>query len=281
MTSPTDLTPDQQSASAIIQQQLDQWGLSTLSDQLHSLIKDGLGSDAITLKLQDTSEYKTRFAANADRVKNGLPILTPAQYISAESSYRQVLQSYGLPSQFYDSHDDFNNWLAQDVSPDEVKQRAQDAQSVWLSTDPAVKDQWTRLYGLSDGAAIASILDPTTALPVVQRMTQAAQIAGAASRNGLSDLSQQNAESWADRGVTDAQAQKAFGQVGASAQADAAMAQRFGMNYTQTDAEKAALFGDAQALKTQQQMYDAEKGLFSSTAAASQDSQGSRQTGAF
>lgn len=278
MTSP--LSPDQAGAQAIIQQQLDEWGLSSLSDQLHSLIKDGLGSDAITLKLQDSPEYKTRFAANAARMKAGLPILTPAQYISAENSYRQVLQSYGLPNSFYDSHDDFNGWLSQDVSPDEVKQRAQDAQSVWLSTDPAVKDTWQKFYGLSDGAAIASILDPDKALPVVERMTQAAQIGAAATQNGL-QADKDRFEQYADQGVSSQQAQKAFGQIGLTAQADAAMAQRFGVNYSQSDAEKAALFGNAQALKTQQQMYSAEKGLFSDTAAASQTSQGTRQMGSY
>ena len=279
MTDP--LSPDQASASAIIKQQLSDWGLDSLDETLNGLIKDGLGSDAISLKLQDTAQYKQRFSANAVRLKKGLAALTPAQYLSVEQSYRQVLQSYGIPQGFYDSPDDFAGMIGNDLSPDEVKQRAQDAQSIWLSTDEATKHEFTRYYGLSDGAAIASILDPDKALTVVQRMTQASQLAGAAARNGLNPLAQSDAESWADMGVSSDQAQKAFGQIGATAQQDANMAARFGSGFTQTDAEKAALFGDAKALRTQQAMYSAEKGLFSSTAAASETSQTTRQQGAY
>ena len=54
MTSP--LSPDQASAQAIIKQQLSDWGLDSLDETLNGLIKDGLGSDAISLKLQDTAQ---------------------------------------------------------------------------------------------------------------------------------------------------------------------------------------------------------------------------------
>jgi hypothetical protein len=277
----TPLSPDQTSAKAIIQGQLQQWGLDSLGQTLDSLIKDGLGPDAITLKLQDSPEYQQRFKANAARLKKGLPILTPAQYIAAENSYRQVLQSYGLPQSFYDTQDDFHNFLSNDVSPDEVKQRAADAQNVWLQSDDSVKSAFRDYYGVSDGAAIASILDPDRALPIVNRMALAAQIGGAATRNGLSSLDPSTAEAWADRGATAEQAQKAFGQIGATAQQDANMAARFGSSYSQSDAERAALFGDADALKKQQQMYSAEKGLFSATAAATDKSQSRRTTGSY
>jgi hypothetical protein len=47
---------------------------------------------------------RKRFAANAARAKKGLAELDPASYLQLENQYRQLLQSNGLPSGFYDQH---------------------------------------------------------------------------------------------------------------------------------------------------------------------------------
>lgn len=271
----------QASASTIIQQQLSQWGLDTLAGDVNDLIRQGYGTDAITLQLQQTTAYKQRFAANDARVKNGLGVLSPAEYISAENSYRQVLQNYGLPTGFYDSHDDFANFLANDVSPTEVDARAKAAQQVWLSTDTATQSAWKSYYGLTDGAAIASILDPDTALPTVQRMATASQIGGAATNNGLAAPDQQRAEQLADLGVSQSQAQKGYGQIAYTFADDKAAASRFGTSFNQTDAENAQLLGDGAALRKQSDITDAEKALFGGRASADNNTQNQRTSGSY
>jgi hypothetical protein len=115
--------------------------------------------------------------------------LSPADYINTETAYKQVLQQYGLPAGFYDSPSDLNDFIAKDVSPSELNTRAQAAQQVWLSNDDAAKDTWRSWYGLSDGAAIASILDPKTALPIVQRMAQPLNSVVTQLRQGLTPTS--------------------------------------------------------------------------------------------
>jgi hypothetical protein len=135
-------TPGDQSAFDIINQQLQSWGLGSLGSAAADLIKQGLDANAVTIELGNTPEYKARFAANDTRIKNGLAALKPADYVSAENSYRQVLQQYGLPSGFYDSPKDFNDFIGKDVSPNELNTRAAAAQRVWLSNDDATKETW-------------------------------------------------------------------------------------------------------------------------------------------
>lgn len=273
-------SPEQTSAKAIIQAQLQQWGIDSLFGDLDRLIKEGLGPDAITLQLQQTDAYKTRFKGNELRSKAGLPVLSPAEYISAETSYRQVMQSYGLPATFYDQPDDYHDFLAKDISPDEVNTRAKTAQSIWLSNDQGTKDTWRDFYGLTDGAAIASILDPDKAMPIVERMATAAKLGGAAQRNGLT-ADKSRFEQYADLGVTSDQANSAFGQIGAVRDIDNAIASRFGTTFSQADAEQSRLVGAASARRKQAELYGSEQALFDTRAAADATSLTRRTSGGF
>lgn len=277
----TPLDPTQASASAIIQSQLQQWGLESLSSVVNDLIRQGYGTDAITLQLEQTPEYKQRFAANDARQKAGLPVLSPAEYIATERSYRQVLQQYGLPSGFWDQPSDFQTLLANDMSPDELKTRAQDAQAVYLNADPFTRQAFAQMFGGSAaGAGIAAILDPDTALPIIQRMTAASQIGGAALANGLG-VDADRFQQYADQGVTQAQADKAFGQIGQTFDTDKQIAARFGNQWSQANAEQATLLGNGPASKQQAAMYDAEKQLFNARGSADQNTTSTRATGSY
>lgn len=274
------LDPNQATASQIIQQQLSQWGLSTLAPLVNNLIRQGYGQDAILLQLEQSPEFKARFSGNDARGKAGLPVLSPAEYIATERSYAQVLQQYGIPSGFWDSQADFAKLIGNDMSASELQARAQDAQAVWLSKDTSTRQAWTQMYGLSDGAAIASILDPQTALPIVQRMTAASQIGGAALQNGLG-IDQSRMEQYADLGVSQSQAQKGFGQIAEQLGTDQQIAARFGTSWTQAQAEQATLLGNGQAQKQQNDLENAEKQLFSARASADQNTTATRSTGSY
>lgn len=278
MTSP--LTPDQQTASAIIKAQLQQWGLESLAGTLNDLIRQGLGADAITLQLQQTDAYKQRFAANDVRIKNGLAALSPAEYIATENAYRQVLQQYGLPASFYDQSSDFNDFLAKDVSPDELKSRAQAAQTVFLSSDPQLRQVWRDFYGLTDGAAIASILDESKALPIVQNMVATTQAGAAARRSGL-EANQSRISQYVDQGFSPDQLAQGFSDIGTSLAADQAIARRNGTTFTQAEAEASTIQGAASARRKQAELENSEKALFSNRAGADQNSLNRRTSGSF
>lgn len=278
MTAP--LTGEQTSAKAIIRDFLRQWGLLELAPELDRLIREGLGADAITVQLRETSAYKARFRANEKREAAGLPVLSPAEYIAAEDAYRQVFRSYGLPASFYDQLSDFHEFLEKDVSPEEVNARAAAAQQTWLTSDPSVRNAWRDFYGLTDGAAIASIMDPDRALPIVQRMVTAAQLGGLAARNGLA-ADRGRFEQYADRGITAEQAAAGFAEIGQTLTTDQAIARRFGQTFTQAEAEAARIEGLASAQRKQRELAQSEQALFDARATADQKSLSRRTQGSY
>jgi hypothetical protein len=277
---PTD--PATKSAVAIIQSTLSDWGLSSLAPLIDGLIKDfgPSNSEAIFLNLKKTPEWQTRFAANAARTKAGLRELSPAEYIAAENSYRQVLQSYGLPSTFYDSQDDYRKFLELDVSPTELNDRAKVAQTTWLGTDQATKDVWAQWYGLSDGAAIAAILDPSKALPIIQSMAEAAKAGGVAVRNGL-QANESRIRGYIDQGISGDKIAQGFSDIGAVHGTDQAIGSRFGINLDQATEEASRIQGLASARRAQAEAYGAEQALFDSRASADAKSLNRRTAGSF
>lgn len=274
------LDPDQKTASEIIQAQLKAWGLGVLAGRVNDLIREGLSGEAVSLRLQATDEYKRRFSANQARIAKGLAALSPAEYIATENAYRQVLQRYGMPATFYDSQDDYQKFLEADLSPAELNDRATIAQSVWLSADAETRDVWRNWHGLTDGAAIASILDPTRALPIVQSMAEAAKAGGVAVRNGL-EANQSRIRSYVDQGLSADAIAQGFSEIGATNEATQAIGRRFGVNLNQATQEAARIQGLASARRAQQDAYNAEQALFDARAGADAKSTSRRTSGSY
>lgn len=253
-------------ASDLLKQTLTSWGLSSLLTHLTDYISSGYDADTIQLALQDTQEWKTRFAGNVIRQQKGLPVLSPAQYIATEEQYSNILQSYGLPTGFYDSHDDFNNFIGNDVSPTEVQTRAQIAHDQYLAAPPEMKQAWQSYFGNS-GDAIAAILDPKVATAVIQDRANQVAIGGTAAQNGF-QVTQARASAMAQHGVTLAQAQKAYQQIAQSAPVDQNIASRFGQSFGQDQEENDLLLNDGAATAQRQQLYSSENALFKGGAGA-------------
>lgn len=271
------LTKDQSDALALLSDTLRQWGLTALLSDLKNLIIAGDTSpDTLSIALSQTQAYKQRFAGNEIRRANGLPELTPAQYIATEEQYKQVMQSYGLPHGFYDSHQDFTDLIGKDVSPAEIDARAKIAHDQFIAAPDYVKNEWQQ-YGFSKGDAIAAILDPNVATSIIQdRATQVA-IGGAAAQQGL-HVSQSRAQQFQQAGVTGTQAQKAYQQIGQSLPLDQQIAQRFGQTFGQTQEENDLLLGDAKAGQQRQTMYAEEEALFKGRSGADAQSLGVSQS---
>lgn len=268
--------PQQQSALALINQTLSDWGLSSLTGVVEGLIKKGdTNSDTLTLALSQTPEYKARFSGNAVRIKNGLAALTPAQYLSAEESYRQVLASYGLPPGFYDTQSALANFIGNDVSAAEVDARAKVAHDTYEAAPAYMKQLWSQYFG-TKGDAVAAILDPKTATQVIQDRATQVQIGGAAAAQGLK-VNQARAQQFQQAGVTQSDAQKAYAQIAQSMPIDANIAQRFGQTFGQTQEENDLLLNQGQAALQRQTLYNEEQGLFKGHAGADAQSIGVSQ----
>lgn len=259
------LPTDQRNAYSSLQTLLQQYGLESLAPQVLGFVKQGYTGDALNYLLSQTPEFKARFAGNDARIKNGLAPLAPADYLNTEAAYHQVLQAAGLPAGFYDSKSDFVSLIGSDISPTELQARAQDAfQFSQNAIDPNVRQAFQSYYGVTDGHLAAYFLDPKVGGDVINRQVAAAQIGGAAATNGL-QIDKTHAQTYADQGVTYAQAQQGAAQAGLIKDDALNAGQRFNTAYTQQDLADATIGGLASAQRKLKQLGDSEAGLFAGT----------------
>ena len=257
-----DLTGANRNAMAYMNNILKQYGLTSLGGDVLKMVQQGYQNDAISYQLTQTKAYQQRFAGNAIRVKNGLSELSPAEYLATERSYQQVLQSAGLPKGFYDSHSDFTNMIGKDVSPTEMKWRADTAAKYVQQTDPHTRDALQQYYGIDQNHLVAHFLDPNAAQSLLQKQANAAEIGGAALNQGLKAPSHSQAEKWSDQGITTQQAQTGYQKVAQILPDEQKLGERYGTSYTQADAENEMVGGLASAARKRSQLEDQEKAQF-------------------
>jgi hypothetical protein len=165
---------------------------------------------------RNTTTYKNRFAGNAKRVAAGRPELSPGAYLQYEESYRQALKSSGMPIGFYDTQQDFANFIGNDTDGTELKERIMLGYKAVKDSDPQILAEMKRLYMVDDASLAAFFIDPAKSKDIVLRQAQAAQIAAEAQTQAEMRLSAQEAESIAQQGIQPADARRAFGGLGAS-----------------------------------------------------------------
>lgn len=255
------------------------YGLGSLASKIFSYIQNGYSADTISLLLQETPEFKARFAGNELRKKAGLPVLSPADYLATESSYRQIMASAGLPPSFYDQPADFANWIGGDVSPTEVKGRVDLAVAATTTADKYTRQQLAAYYGVDDAHLTAYFLDQTKALPLLQKQEAAAAFGGEAARRGL--LSNRQAmEDYVSQGFTQSQASQGFQQVADELPNLQALAERFGTTFGQAEEESTVFGTNTNSLAKKRGLASQERALFGSRSggAAAGLSGGYRQT---
>lgn len=240
------------------------YGLDALAGKIFDYVKNGYSADTISILLQDTPEYKQRFKANEARLKAGLPVLSPADYINTENAYRQILRQSGLPSGFYDSTDDFTNWLSKDVSPTEVQSRTDLATQATALANPAYKLALNQM-GIDDGHMAAYFLDPDKSLPLLQKAAATAAIGGAALGQGLT-FNQAYAEQLATIGVTATQAQQGYQQVAQELGTMKNLGQLYGQQFGQAEEEQSVFGTSAEAINKKAALVGREQGAFSGQA---------------
>jgi hypothetical protein len=255
------------------------FGLGSLAPKIFDFAKQGYGADVISLLLADTPEYKERFAGNEARKKAGLPVLSPAEYLSTERSYRQIMQDAGLPKGFYDSPTDFTKWIAGDVSPNEIKGRVDLAVAQSGSANNSTKQALDMLYGVDESHVTAYFLDPTRALPLLQKQAAAATFGAEALKRNLT-LDRQDLEDFATAGLSLSQVSQGFQQVAEMLPNIQAIAERYGETFTQREAEKDVIEGGVSGNPTEPRFMDEnpsakrkrlvgnEKGLFTGQSGA-------------
>lgn len=257
-----DLTGASRDAASALVQLFRQYGLESLAPKIVEYVRNGYGSDTIALLLQDTPEWKRRFAGNEARRKAGLPILSPSEYLATENSYRQIMAQYGMPKGFYDSHADLAGFIGRDISASELQGRVQLASQFANSQDPATKESLRRLYGLGPGDLAAWALDPAKASPILERQAKAAQAGAAAIRHGVG-VSKSYAEHLADLGITSDQAEQGYAQISQMLPTYEDLGRIYGQGYTQRTAEAEVFEGNATATNRRKSLASQERAAFS------------------
>jgi hypothetical protein len=198
---------------------LGDYGLDSLGEYIYNeiIVKEVVNiqdPNAVIYAIRERPEYQQRFAGNAARMKKGLAELDPASYVALENSYRMLLQSNGLPANFYDQTGDFQALIEGDVSPSELQQRVEQGYRAVADADPEVVRQMRTLYGVGEGELAAYFLDPARTAPLLTRQARAAQIAARGQEQAGIQLTGGLAEDLARRGLTEAEAAKGFQEIG-------------------------------------------------------------------
>lgn len=212
-------------ARQTVRQVISSYGIEeSLADYLFDLIaKDEIDltdADSVIFAMRERPEYQRRFSGNAKRRAAGFEELDPATYLSLEQSYREILASNGMPSNFYDSNDDFADLIGGNVSVSELNERVQEGYRAVADADPAVRAQMYRLYGIRENELAAYFIDPNRARPLLsaadyRRQARAAQIAARGEEQAGVSLTGELAEDLARRGITEEEAARGFGEIGA------------------------------------------------------------------
>jgi hypothetical protein len=274
------LTENQQSAFDILNNMLSTYGLGSLTGTLKDILLQGItDQNEISLKLQSTNEWKTRFAGNEMLRQKGLPVLDVAQYLSVEQSYAQVMKNYGLPQGFYDDPADFASFIGNSVSANELQQRASMYSDVARREDPALTAQLSAM-GLSQGDILAYMMDPNRALPLIQQKYQTALIGGAARRAGITPDTA-FAQHLADLGISEQQASQGYGQIAS----EMPNAQRLGQIYndqiSQADLESETFDGNGAVTQKKKRLASQERAAFSGSAGVAQGSLSRNTSGSY
>jgi hypothetical protein len=168
---------------------------ATLLGQVDGWITEGLadaGTDAVLMKFRGTDVYARRFAGMAELRQRG-QAMSEAEYIQLESSYRNVMQNYGIKDTFYNSYDDFARLIGAGLSPREVEERVVAAKQ---AMNPLVAAELREYYNIEDGDLTAYMLGLTDEKGLqlasarnqnaLRTESRAAQIGAAAERAGFS-----------------------------------------------------------------------------------------------
>jgi len=202
----------QQSAYAIIQESLANYGLTDLTDFVNRIVfeEDVVDANVVLGRIRQTTQYKQRFAANEQRRTKGLNALSESEYVAMERVYMQYFRASGLPEEMYDQNTDVQQLIANDVSVAELATRINQGYEAVRNADPQVINEMRRLYGVTEGQLAAYFLDPTKAAPVLVRQAESARIAGQGRLQAGIDVTQQQAEGLAIAGINEQQAREGF-----------------------------------------------------------------------
>jgi hypothetical protein len=123
-----------------------------------------------------------------------------------------------MPAGFYDDPaTDFQTFIANTTSPQEIQRRVQQGYQAVRQQDPEVLRQFQELYGIGENDLAAFFLDPNKMEGEITKKAQAAELAAQARSAANIQLTGAEAEQIIGRGITATdQTRQALGALGAA-----------------------------------------------------------------
>jgi len=192
-------------AYAFLQGVLKNYGLNGLDSWAWSQLQKGRSADEILISLYDQPSFKQRFPAIAKRRELGLAPISPAEYVAYEKQLHELMNAVGIdqlystkpgtvpnakPGELATTASPFQNLvsllLGNDVSMNEVATRIEKGFQRVAQSDPLVRQEFQRLFGVQGDAALAAyFLDPKYSAPLLEDRAGQAAIGGAARSFGF------------------------------------------------------------------------------------------------
>jgi hypothetical protein len=163
-----------------------------------------------------------------------------------EDEYQQVLQAYKAPAGFYDSAQDYQMFLKNNYSKNDVASALQAAADVVASKDPNIRKQLSDYFGVDDGALTAYYADPTKGQKILENIAGKNMNTAAALISGLSKEDATVGQQYGAGSFTYEQNRQRYTQAAQSLENTGNLARIYGENFGAKEAI-AAEFGDAAA----------------------------------
>ena len=272
---------ERQSAFDVLRAEMDALGLGALVEPLRGLIQKDVSPSEFAVELRQSEAYKNRFIANEGRLKKGLRVLTPGEYLRVEDAYRQTLRTYGLKQ--FDNDQYVRQFIENDISAAELSDRVSTAVQRVQNADPAIGRTLRDYYGIGQTDLVAYVLDPNQQLQKIQRQVAAAEIGVAARKQGL-EAGVTVAEQLATQGITEAQAQKGYATIADILPTSEKLSQIYGTTlegYGQAEAEQEVFNTLASAQRKRQRLVGREIAEFSGQSGLGRGSLGTATGGQY
>lgn len=251
---------NEQSANTYIDGILSQYGLGGLSGWVTGELNGNKSADQVLLDLYQTPQFNAAFPGIALRQKNGLPAMSPADYLTYTDSALQMARAAGLPSGFMTTAE-IGTLIGNDVSTNELSDRLTNGYQAAMQAPPETRTLLQSYYGITPGGMAAYFLDPDNAVGLLQQQVTAAQIGTAGVTSGVGDIGSGLAGQLAQLGVTQAQANSGFQNIGPLAPLETALpgTPTTGTVVTPDQLASSQFIGDAGSTRAVQQAQETRK----------------------
>lgn len=287
---------DRRSAFEIMKERFASMGLSELGTEIENIYK-GTGVDrfgkAITeiptsesafyLQLLNTKSYYDRFGKiNEDRVKGGYKALDEKTILGLEDQYQNVIKAYGLPAGFYDKPEDFQVFLRNDKSADEVAgdlQAYRDFVDAQKAAKPEIFNALKSYYGVDEGTLTAYFAEPEKGQKILEQVVGKNKNTAAALIAGLTSTAAEQATAYGAANLTYQQQRQKYSQVAQDISTTGRLAEIYGMNYGQQEALAAEFGSEAAALQAQRRVQQTAQAQFAGSSGVGRGALGRRTGG--